>query len=207
MRHLCSRRAPTQGHPKCVLTDARCGALEWHEQTCLPSLSPSPSLSTAPQHRAPTAESGLVRRAAHPGTARRGMGGAHLASSPQGPAGTALRGLGGELRGVLHHTPPTPTPGPGKPTPSLSLSQMTPPLCLLQTTVLQVKRRPDFSSSGQWEVVTQSAGKEQSAIFDAVMVCSGHHILPHMPLQSFPGEARGFAVGSRCPGLLPGLGE
>ncbi|MBZ3887774.1 Dimethylaniline monooxygenase [N-oxide-forming] 2 [Sciurus carolinensis] len=56
-----------------------------------------------------------------------------------------------------------------------------------QTTVLKVKRRPDFSSSGQWEVVTQSAGKEQSAVFDAVMVCSGHHILPHIPLQSFPG--------------------
>nr|XP_027790760.1 dimethylaniline monooxygenase [N-oxide-forming] 2 [Marmota flaviventris] len=59
-----------------------------------------------------------------------------------------------------------------------------------QTTVLHVKRRPDFSSSGQWEVVTQSSGKEQSAIFDAVMVCSGHHILPHMPLQSFPGIER-----------------
>uniref|UniRef100_A0A8C5ZUC7 Flavin-containing monooxygenase n=1 Tax=Marmota marmota marmota TaxID=9994 RepID=A0A8C5ZUC7_MARMA len=59
-----------------------------------------------------------------------------------------------------------------------------------QTTVLHVKRRPDFSSSGQWEVVTQSGGKEQSAIFDAVMVCSGHHILPHMPLQSFPGIER-----------------
>ncbi|XP_005319873.2 flavin-containing monooxygenase 2 isoform X1 [Ictidomys tridecemlineatus] len=59
-----------------------------------------------------------------------------------------------------------------------------------QTTVLHVKRRPDFSSSGQWEVVTQSAGKEQSATFDAVMVCSGHHILPHMPLQSFPGIER-----------------
>ncbi|EHB08495.1 Dimethylaniline monooxygenase [N-oxide-forming] 2, partial [Heterocephalus glaber] len=56
-----------------------------------------------------------------------------------------------------------------------------------QTTVLTVKKHPDFPSSGQWEVVTQSNGKEQSAVFDAVMVCSGHHIQPHIPLKSFPG--------------------
>nr|UYQ90856.1 flavin-containing monooxygenase 2 [Sus scrofa] len=56
-----------------------------------------------------------------------------------------------------------------------------------QTTVLSVKKRPDFSSSGQWTVVTESNGKEQSVVFDAVMVCSGHHILPHIPLESFPG--------------------
>nr|XP_023422991.1 dimethylaniline monooxygenase [N-oxide-forming] 2 [Cavia porcellus] len=63
-------------------------------------------------------------------------------------------------------------------------------LRLLKTTVLTVKKHPDFSSSGQWEVVTQSDGKEQSAVFDAVMVCSGHHILPHIPLKSFPGIER-----------------
>lgn len=56
-----------------------------------------------------------------------------------------------------------------------------------QTTVISVKRRPDFASSGQWEVHTQSNGKEQRAVFDAVMVCSGHHIQPHLPLKSFPG--------------------
>nr|UYQ90858.1 flavin-containing monooxygenase 2 [Felis catus] len=56
-----------------------------------------------------------------------------------------------------------------------------------QTTVLSVRKHPDFSSSGQWEVVTESNGKKQSAVFDAVMVCSGHHILPHIPLDSFPG--------------------
>ncbi|KAJ8789161.1 hypothetical protein J1605_004955 [Eschrichtius robustus] len=56
-----------------------------------------------------------------------------------------------------------------------------------QTTVLSVKKCPDFSSTGQWVVVTESNGKEQSAVFDAVMVCSGHHILPHLPLESFPG--------------------
>ncbi|KAF6074509.1 flavin containing dimethylaniline monooxygenase 2 [Phyllostomus discolor] len=59
-----------------------------------------------------------------------------------------------------------------------------------QTTVLRVKKRPDFSSSGQWEVVTESKGKEHSAVFDAVMVCNGHHVFPHMPLESFPGIER-----------------
>ncbi|XP_004688534.1 PREDICTED: dimethylaniline monooxygenase [N-oxide-forming] 2 [Condylura cristata] len=59
-----------------------------------------------------------------------------------------------------------------------------------QTTVLSVKKCPDFVSSGQWEVITESSGKEQRAIFDAVMVCSGHHILPHIPLESFPGIER-----------------
>ncbi|KAB1260678.1 Dimethylaniline monooxygenase [N-oxide-forming] 2 [Camelus dromedarius] len=56
-----------------------------------------------------------------------------------------------------------------------------------QTTVLSVRKHPDFSSSGQWVVVTERNGKEQSAVFDAVMVCSGHHIVPNIPLDSFPG--------------------
>ncbi|XP_066117230.1 dimethylaniline monooxygenase [N-oxide-forming] 2-like isoform X1 [Saccopteryx bilineata] len=59
-----------------------------------------------------------------------------------------------------------------------------------QTTVLRVKKRPDFSSSGQWEVVTESKGKEHSAVFDAVLVCNGHHFKPHLPLGSFPGIER-----------------
>nr|XP_007987721.2 dimethylaniline monooxygenase [N-oxide-forming] 2 isoform X2 [Chlorocebus sabaeus] len=59
-----------------------------------------------------------------------------------------------------------------------------------KTTVLSVRKCPDFSSSGQWKVVTQSNGKEQSAVFDAVMVCTGHHFLPHIPLKSFPGIER-----------------
>lgn len=72
-------------------------------------------------------------------------------------------------------------------------------LCLFKTTVISVKKRPDFASSGQWEVYIQSNGKEQRAVFDAVMVCSGHHIQPHLPLKSFPGEAAGLL------GLEPGL--
>ncbi|XP_069401757.1 flavin-containing monooxygenase 2 isoform X2 [Ovis canadensis] len=56
-----------------------------------------------------------------------------------------------------------------------------------KTTVLSVKKHPDFASSGQWVVVTENNGKEQSAVFDGVMVCNGHHIIPHLPLESFPG--------------------
>lgn len=72
-----------------------------------------------------------------------------------------------------------------------------------QTTVLSVRRRPDFLSSGQWEVVTESQGEKHSAVFDGVLVCSGHHILPHTPWEAFPGEACGApasgagAVGAR----------
>ncbi|NXI21661.1 FMO4 monooxygenase, partial [Sterrhoptilus dennistouni] len=56
-----------------------------------------------------------------------------------------------------------------------------------QTTVLSVRKRPDFSSSGQWEVVTETEGVHESHIFDAVMVCTGLYQEPYLPLASFPG--------------------
>uniref|UniRef100_A0A8C4TMD9 Flavin-containing monooxygenase n=1 Tax=Erpetoichthys calabaricus TaxID=27687 RepID=A0A8C4TMD9_ERPCA len=57
-----------------------------------------------------------------------------------------------------------------------------------KTLVRSVKKRPDFTRSGQWEVVTvNSEGLEESAIFDGVLVCAGHHTYPHLPLQDFPG--------------------
>ncbi|XP_038613643.1 flavin-containing monooxygenase 5 [Tachyglossus aculeatus] len=59
-----------------------------------------------------------------------------------------------------------------------------------QTTVCSIKKRPDFSTSGQWDVVTESAGKQESSVFDGIMVCSGHHTFPHMPLECFPGIER-----------------
>ncbi|NWY42266.1 FMO5 monooxygenase, partial [Sylvia atricapilla] len=55
------------------------------------------------------------------------------------------------------------------------------------TSVCRVSKRPDFASSGQWEVVTESEGKQEAAVFDAVLVCSGHHTDAHLPLSSFPG--------------------
>ncbi|RMC08306.1 hypothetical protein DUI87_14547 [Hirundo rustica rustica] len=56
-----------------------------------------------------------------------------------------------------------------------------------RTSVCRVSKRPDFASSGQWEVVTESQGKQEAAVFDAVLVCSGHHTDAHLPLSSFPG--------------------
>ncbi|CAJ0919582.1 unnamed protein product [Ranitomeya imitator] len=55
-----------------------------------------------------------------------------------------------------------------------------------KTSVCSVKKRPDFAKSGQWEVITEKDGKQESAIFDAVLVCSGHHTEAHIPLQTFP---------------------
>ncbi|XP_069497187.1 flavin-containing monooxygenase 5-like [Ambystoma mexicanum] len=56
-----------------------------------------------------------------------------------------------------------------------------------KTTVCSIKKQPDFLSTGQWNVVTERDGKQESAIFDAILVCTGHHTDAHMPLDSFPG--------------------
>ena len=59
---------------------------------------------------------------------------------------------------------------------------------VVQTKVLQMKQRSDFSHSGQWDVETENKdGKKEKHIFDAVMICIGHHCHPNMPLQDFPG--------------------
>ncbi|NP_001003061.1 dimethylaniline monooxygenase [N-oxide-forming] 1 [Canis lupus familiaris] len=56
-----------------------------------------------------------------------------------------------------------------------------------KTKVCKVTKCPDFTVTGQWEVVTQHEGKQESAIFDAVMVCTGFLTNPHLPLDCFPG--------------------
>ncbi|XP_067240887.1 flavin-containing monooxygenase 5-like isoform X2 [Chanodichthys erythropterus] len=57
-----------------------------------------------------------------------------------------------------------------------------------QTKVLHVTPRPDFPHSGQWDVEIQSKdGQREKQVFDAVMVCTGHHCHPHLPLKDFPG--------------------
>uniref|UniRef100_A0A8D0KPD9 Flavin-containing monooxygenase n=1 Tax=Salvator merianae TaxID=96440 RepID=A0A8D0KPD9_SALMN len=53
--------------------------------------------------------------------------------------------------------------------------------------VRHIKKCPDFCATGQWEVVTETYGKQESAVFDAVLVCTGHHIDPYFPLDAFPG--------------------
>lgn len=58
----------------------------------------------------------------------------------------------------------------------------------LQTTVVSVRKRPDFAASGQWEVETEKKeGSKETHVFDAVMVCTGHFTQPHLPLTDFPG--------------------
>ncbi|XP_053715918.1 flavin-containing monooxygenase 5-like [Synchiropus splendidus] len=56
------------------------------------------------------------------------------------------------------------------------------------TQVLQVTQRPDFTHSGQWDVETESKeGRRETHVFDAVMICIGHHCHPNLPLNDFPG--------------------
>ncbi|KAJ7986576.1 hypothetical protein DPEC_G00341300 [Dallia pectoralis] len=58
-----------------------------------------------------------------------------------------------------------------------------------QTSVQSVTQQPDFSCSGQWEVVTKDRdGREETRVFDGVLVCSGHFTLPFLPLSQFPGH-------------------
>ncbi|XP_056379206.1 flavin-containing monooxygenase 3-like isoform X3 [Hyla sarda] len=56
-----------------------------------------------------------------------------------------------------------------------------------KTTVIRIQKRLDFATTGQWDVVTEHDGKQKSSIFDAVLVCTGHHVYPNLPLQSFSG--------------------
>ncbi|XP_023422948.1 dimethylaniline monooxygenase [N-oxide-forming] 4-like isoform X2 [Cavia porcellus] len=56
-----------------------------------------------------------------------------------------------------------------------------------KTTVCSVTQCPDFSETGRWDVVTETEGKQARAVFDAVMICTGHYMNPHLPLESYPG--------------------
>ncbi|XP_069497363.1 dimethylaniline monooxygenase [N-oxide-forming] 2-like isoform X1 [Ambystoma mexicanum] len=60
----------------------------------------------------------------------------------------------------------------------------------LKTKVCSVRKRPDFAISGLWDVVTEIEGQKESAIFDAVMVCSGRYVKSNFPIQSFQGLER-----------------
>jgi len=57
------------------------------------------------------------------------------------------------------------------------------------TEVKLVTFAPDFEQTGQWSIqfVDHKSGEEKREIFDAVMVCSGHHAEKNVP--SFPGLA------------------
>ncbi|NXN34269.1 FMO1 monooxygenase, partial [Nycticryphes semicollaris] len=55
------------------------------------------------------------------------------------------------------------------------------------TTVVSIRKRPDFATTGQWDVATKADGKQTLHVFDAVMVCSGNFSEPSLPLHCFPG--------------------
>uniref|UniRef100_A0A8C9DJR4 Flavin-containing monooxygenase n=1 Tax=Prolemur simus TaxID=1328070 RepID=A0A8C9DJR4_PROSS len=57
----------------------------------------------------------------------------------------------------------------------------------IQFLVCSVKRRAEFSCTGQWDVVVEAEGKQESHVFDGVMVCSGLYTHPSLPLRDFPG--------------------
>ncbi|XP_056379580.1 flavin-containing monooxygenase 5-like isoform X2 [Hyla sarda] len=69
----------------------------------------------------------------------------------------------------------------------------------LKTTVCSIKRSPSFSTTGQWIVTTEKEGHQEEAVYDAVLICSGHHTFPNLPLSSFPGieKFRGQYMHSR----------
>ncbi|XP_033732101.1 dimethylaniline monooxygenase [N-oxide-forming] 5-like [Pecten maximus] len=56
-----------------------------------------------------------------------------------------------------------------------------------QTEVLKIKPTDDFTKTGQWDIKIndKKAGKEEETVFDAVLVCTGHHAYENMP--DFPG--------------------
>ncbi|XP_044122190.1 flavin-containing monooxygenase 5-like [Neovison vison] len=56
--------------------------------------------------------------------------------------------------------------------------------------VCSVRKRSDFSCTGQWDVIVEAAGKQESYVFDGIMVCTGLYTDPFLPLQNFPGIKR-----------------
>ncbi|KAM5148086.1 dimethylaniline monooxygenase [N-oxide-forming] 2-like [Mantella aurantiaca] len=57
----------------------------------------------------------------------------------------------------------------------------------IKTTVCRVEKRPDFPVTGQWNVTTESDEKKKTAIFDAILVCTGQHVDPEIPINGLPG--------------------
>lgn len=64
-------------------------------------------------------------------------------------------------------------------------------LVFFKTLVSSIKKKksPSFLVTGRWIVVTEKDGKQESTIFAAVMICSGHRVDPNLSLGSFPGKS------------------
>ncbi|NXA19156.1 FMO1 monooxygenase, partial [Ibidorhyncha struthersii] len=67
------------------------------------------------------------------------------------------------------------------------------------TTVVSVRKRPDFATTGQWDVVTEADGKQTSHIFDAVMKFQGQYF--HSRQYKHPDVFQGKRV------LVVGMGN
>uniref|UniRef100_A0A8R1DKB1 Flavin-containing monooxygenase n=1 Tax=Caenorhabditis japonica TaxID=281687 RepID=A0A8R1DKB1_CAEJA len=58
----------------------------------------------------------------------------------------------------------------------------------LRHKVLNVERSKNYDNDGTWKITYETPeGKTQEEIFDGVLVCSGHHAIPHWPTP-FPGQ-------------------
>jgi len=58
------------------------------------------------------------------------------------------------------------------------------------TKVLNVTFAEDYNATGRWKVTVEDTenGQQTSEIFDGVMICTGHHVVPLSP--NFPGQER-----------------
>ncbi|XP_033728016.1 dimethylaniline monooxygenase [N-oxide-forming] 5-like [Pecten maximus] len=62
------------------------------------------------------------------------------------------------------------------------------------TEVLNVKQADDFNESGQWMITVndKNTGEKVQNVYDALLVCTGHHASPHIPdfsgMADFMGE-------------------
>ncbi|XP_018114111.1 dimethylaniline monooxygenase [N-oxide-forming] 2-like [Xenopus laevis] len=68
-----------------------------------------------------------------------------------------------------------------------------------QTEVCSVTKCSDFPSTGRWDIVTLTNGAQKNYIFDALLICNGHHSKHYLPLDSFPGieKFKGHYIHSR----------
>lgn len=64
-----------------------------------------------------------------------------------------------------------------------------------RTKVVEIRKTPDFDETGKWEILFRELDGADSEevkveIYDAVMLCVGHHSEPSWPNPSFPGQDR-----------------
>ncbi|NP_001380215.1 Flavin-containing monooxygenase [Caenorhabditis elegans] len=56
--------------------------------------------------------------------------------------------------------------------------------------VISIDRNDDYDVTGKWKVrYSDETGAEKTRIFDGVMLCSGHHAIPHIP-KPWPGQEK-----------------